>query len=98
MGAELASLDGLSLQGYWLHRNLTGGGERLRIDGEVTNIGSGDSGVDYALGVSVERPATFGRDTTANCLVGIGHLDEVDYYADTFDIGFGLRALLLGPR
>ena len=91
VGAEIASLDGLSLQGYWLHRNLTGGGERLKIDGAITNIGSGQSGVDYTLGVSVDRPATFGRDTTANFSFSLGHLDEVDYYADSFKIGFGLR-------
>lgn len=91
VGAELASRDGLSLSGYWLHRNLTGGGERLKIDGAITNIGSGDSGIDYQLGLSVDRPATFGRDTTANFSLGFGHLDEVDYFSDTFDISFNLR-------
>jgi translocation and assembly module TamA len=47
LGAEVASLDGVSLTGSWLHRNLLGGGERLLIEGQITNIGSGESGIDY---------------------------------------------------
>lgn len=91
VGAEIASLDGLSLSGFWLHRNLLGGGERLRVDAAITNIGAGDSGTDYALGVSIDRPATLTADTTASLSFGIGHLDEVDYYADTAEFGLGFR-------
>ncbi len=87
LGAEVASLDGVSLTGSWLHRNLMGGGERLLVEGEVTNIGSGESGVDYALGVSLDRPATLTPDTTAGLLLNYSHLDEVDYYADTVEFG-----------
>lgn len=89
-GAELASLDGLSLTGSWLHRNLLGGGERLRVEGAVTNIGSGVSGIDYSLGVTLDRPATFTPDTTVGLMLKFAHLDEIDYAADTFD--FGLTA------
>lgn len=87
LGAEVASLDGVSLTGSWLHRNLLGGGERLLVEGEITNIGSGESGVDYALGISLDRPATLTPDTTAGLLLNFSHLDEVDYYADTVEFG-----------
>ncbi|MDX5350869.1 MAG: autotransporter assembly complex protein TamA [Paracoccaceae bacterium] len=87
LGAEIASLDGISLTGSWLHRNLLGGGERLLVEGEVTNIGSGTSGVDYALGVSLDRPATLTPDTTAGLALNYSHLDEVDYFADTVEFG-----------
>lgn len=87
VGAEIASLDGISLTGSWLHRNLLGGGERLLVEGEVTNIGSGTSGVDYALGVSLDRPATLTPDTTAGLLLNYSHLDEVDYFADAIEFG-----------
>lgn len=90
-GAEIASLDGLSLSGYWLHRNLFGEGERLKIDGAITNIGAGTSGLDYSLGFTLDRPATFSPDTTASLSAGIGHQDEVDYAADTAQIGLSLR-------
>jgi translocation and assembly module TamA len=87
VGAEIASLDGVSLTASWLHRNLLGGGERLRLSGEATNIGSGQSGVDYAFGVSLDRPATLTPDTTAGLLLNYSHLDEIDYSADTIEIG-----------
>lgn len=87
VGAEIASLDGISLTGSWLHRNLLGGGERLKLDGSVTNIGSGQSGVDYAFGVTLDRPATLTPDTTAGLVFGFEHLDEIDYAADTVEFG-----------
>lgn len=90
IGTEFATHDGISLSGFWLHRNLLGGAERLRVDAEVTNIAAGDSGVDYNLGVTIDRPATFSRDTTASVKAEIGHLDEVDYAMDYAIAGFGV--------
>ncbi len=86
-GIELASLDGLALSGSWLHRNLLGGGERLGVKGEVTNIGAGESGVDYALDLTLDRPATLTPDTTAGLALGYAHLDEIDYALDSVDLG-----------
>ena len=88
-GAEIASAEGLSLTGFWLHRNLLGGAERLRIDGEISNIGAQNSGIDYALGFTLDRPATLTPDTTVGIAGEIGHLDEEDFSADTAT--FGLR-------
>jgi translocation and assembly module TamA len=92
-GAEIASLEGLTLSGYWLHRNLLGGAERLKIDGAIGNIGAQNSGIDYSLGVTLDRPATFSADTTLNFNSRIGRLDEEDYRADTFTIGLGLTRI-----
>ena len=89
LGVEIASLDGVSLSASWLHRNLLGGGERLGIKGNVTNIGSGQSGVDYGLEVTLDRPATLTPDTTAGLILAYSHEDEVDYSLDAFS--FGLR-------
>lgn len=82
LGAEIASLDGLMLSGKWLHRNLMGGAERLELGAEVSNIGSGTSGVDYVLGATLDRPATFSPDTNLGLAFEIGHLDEADFNAD----------------
>lgn len=87
VGAEIASLDGLSLEGSWLHRNLMGGGERLKIEGSASNIGSGQSGVDYAFGLALDRPATLGPDTSAGLSLGYDHLDETDYSVDATEFG-----------
>lgn len=89
-GAEIASLDGLSLEGSWLHRNLMGGGERLKVEGAATNIGSGQSGIDYSLGISLDRPATITPDTTAGLSLTYAHLDETDYYVDGLQFGLNL--------
>ena len=43
-GAEVSSTDGAMLSGFWMHRNLFGGAERLRIDGR------GQSSIDGATG------------------------------------------------
>ena len=86
-GAEIGSSEGLELSGYWLHRNLFGGAERLRFDGSITNIGSSSSGTDYIFAVTLERPATFTPDTLASVTLGLEHLDEEDQQIDLAVIG-----------
>jgi len=88
-GAELASDAGIGLTAYWLHRNLLGGGERLRIDGAISGIGGATGGTDYSLGTRIERPATFGPDTSAYFETAISQANEEDYDENAFDIGFG---------
>lgn len=88
-GAEIASLDGLNVTGSWLHRNLLGGGERLEVTGEITNIGAQASGLDYSLGVTIDRPATLTPDTTARFHFEIARLDEQDFTANTLSTGIG---------
>ena len=90
IGAEIASFDGLDLSGYWLHRNLLGGGERLKVEAEIANIGAQSSGVDYVLGVSLDRPATFTPDTTLGFTTEVGHLAEEDFTADVATLGVNL--------
>lgn len=89
LGVEVASLDGVALQASWLHRNLLGGGERLGLKGEMTNIGASLSGIDYGLEVTLDRPATLSPDTTAGLLLSYAHEDEIDYNLDA--LSFGLR-------
>lgn len=89
-GAEVASLDGVSLTALWLHRNLLGGGERLQISGSATNIGAATSGADYDFTVALDRPATFSPDTTAGVLLEYAHEDEIDYSLDAVSFGLTL--------
>ncbi|WBL34709.1 autotransporter assembly complex protein TamA [Sinirhodobacter sp. HNIBRBA609] len=89
-GAEYSTVDGLNLNGYWMHRNLLGGGERLRVDAEIAQIGAASSGMDYSLGARLDRPATFTPDTSAFVTSEIGRRDTEDYIEDYFTAGFGL--------
>ncbi|MBN2630314.1 MAG: outer membrane protein assembly factor [Rhodobacteraceae bacterium] len=88
-GAEISSLEGLDLTAAWMHRNLFGGAERLRIEGKIANIGASGSGADYQLGLTIDRPATLSADTTLRFTTEIAHLEEADYRADSFSIGLG---------
>ena len=67
VGAELASLEGVTFSGFWLHRNLMGGAERLRIDAIIGGIGGDSGGEDFRLGARLDRPATFTPDTGPSC-------------------------------
>lgn len=88
-GFEYSNTEGLSLTGYWINRNLFRGGERLRIDASVEDIG-GDTGMDYLLGARIDRPATLNPDTTAYVEADFGstYEDDYDLRFATFGLGF----------
>ncbi len=86
-GGQIASSDGLDLSAYWMHRNLFGGAERLRVEGTATNIGSTDSGTDYNLGVTLDRPATFTPDTLLGLGLQVEHIDDIDQQIDLAQVG-----------
>jgi len=89
-GAELYSTEGLSVTGYWMHRNLLGGAERLRFDAEIGGIGGSESGgMDYDITARFERPATFNPDTAFYILGGLTRADEPDYTEESARLGFG---------
>lgn len=91
IGAEFSSLEGLTLSGFWLHRNLLGGAERLRFDFEVGGIGGDSGGIDYLTSFLYERPATFSPDTTLIIGGRAQELDEPDYRERSVRLGGGVR-------
>ncbi|WP_134724798.1 autotransporter assembly complex protein TamA [Paracoccus luteus] len=92
-GFEISSTDGAMVSGYWMHRNLLGGAERLRVDGRTKDIGSGTSGRDYQFSVRLERPASFRPDLTAYATAQAERLREEDYDQDLGVIGLGVTWL-----
>lgn len=90
-GAELSSVDGLGVTAFWLHRNLFGGAERFRVEGEVSGVGGDTGGIDYSLGARFQRPATFSPENTFFIETELARLDEPDFIADTFSIGAGIE-------
>lgn len=91
-GFEYSNTEGLSLTGYWINRNLLRGGERLRLDAGVSNIG-GDTGRDYNLGVRIDRPATLNADTTGYVLAQAVSQQEEDYDLKSATVGLGFTYL-----
>ncbi len=89
-GAEISSLEGLTLSGFWLHRNLLGGAERLRIGAEVAGIGGDTGGQDLSLSARFDRPATFSPDTGLYVLGTVEERDEPEYFERTTWLGAGL--------
>ncbi|GAD55286.1 autotransporter assembly complex protein TamA [Limimaricola cinnabarinus] len=95
-GAEISTVEGLGLSAFWLHRNLLGGAERLRIEGEISGIEgevpgvTGSGGADYRLGTSFNRPATFRADVDLFAEAELKHENEIDYTLDQFSAEIGL--------
>ena len=89
-GAEVSTVDGLSLDAYWLHRNLLGGAERFRIEGEVAGIGGGTGGLDYRFSLRLDRPATFSAENDAFVEAEVARLDEENFVSDYVSIGAGI--------
>ena len=92
-GAEIDTQDGLRLSAFWLHRNLLGGAERLRVEGEVGGIGSNISGRDYRFAVRFSRPATFTPDTTLTLGATAETVSERDFDARRFGLEVGVARI-----
>lgn len=93
-GVELSTQDGVSFSSFWIHRNLLGGAERLRVDAEVSGISGNSGGIDYSLGARLTRPATFDADTHGHIAALIEHEDETSYVQDLFEVEVGLTRTL----
>lgn len=89
-GFEISNTDGMMLSAYWMHRNLFGGGERLRIDSKLSDIGSDTSERDEELTFRIDRPASFTPDTTAYVETKLARMREEDYDSDSASLSFGL--------
>lgn len=93
-GAELESEDGLILSTTWIRRNIFGGGERLKIDGEVSGIGSQTGGTDVMLNVELLRPATFQPDTDLVVGFKIDSIDDDLYVLDQIALNASLNRIM----
>ncbi|MGI9356723.1 MAG: autotransporter assembly complex protein TamA, partial [Rhizobiaceae bacterium] len=66
IGATYSSIDGAGIKAFWLHRNLFGKAERLRIEAEFGGVGGSNSltvdEFDYKLGATFTKPGVFNPD------------------------------------
>lgn len=80
-GIEIDTESGLLLTGYWLHRNLLGGAERLRLEGTIEGIGARVGGLGANVDARYTRPATLSSDTDFETGLNLARLDERDFDA-----------------
>jgi translocation and assembly module TamA len=94
-GVELAAQEGVTLSGFWLHRNLFRGAERLRVDFELGQIGgestNGDPTADVSLSFRYQRPATFTPDTDAFLEGEIARVDDPEFLSRSLTLGAGVE-------
>jgi len=90
-GVEIDSETGGRLSGFWLHRNLFGGAERLRLEASIDGIEARSGGLGFALDARYTRPATLNRDTDLDLGLNLVRLDEEDFDADALTADASLR-------
>lgn len=88
---ELSTTDGGMVSAYWLHRNLFGGGERFRIDAEVSDLNADTDGRDYSFGIRLERPATLHPDITGYMDLDLEEDNEPEYYEKSASYALGFN-------
>lgn len=89
-GAEVSTQEGGKISAFWLHRNLFQGAERLRVEGEVSGIGTDADEMDYALTLTYGRPATFTPDTEFYLTAGVERLSEPGFTSNQAGLIAGL--------
>ena len=90
LGAEIASDTGLGLSGFWMHRNILGRADRLRIEGNIEGIGANTGGLDYGLSARFDRPAVYGPDTGFFAILGAEREDEEFFLTERVYMGLGV--------
>jgi len=90
-GVEVDSESGGRLSGFWLHRNLRGGAERLRLEAAIDGLGARVGGLGFALDARYTRPATLNPDTDLELGLNAVRLNEADFTADAFTADVLLR-------
>lgn len=80
VGASYATIDGIGAEAFWVHRNLFGQAERLRVEGRVSGLNSQNiEDFNYRAAISFLKPGVFTRDTDLIATV-FGERDNPDTY------------------
>lgn len=84
LGATYSTIDGVGFNAFWLHRNLFGQAESLRLEGSVAGLGEtlDYEEFDYSLGATYTQPGTFTPDTDLAASV-LGKRQVLDSYTET---------------
>ena len=90
-GVTVSTLDGLGVEGFWLHRNILGRAERLRFDASVSRIGrSADPGdYNWEVGINFLKPGTLTPDTDFSLSVTADRELTKSFDARTLEVATG---------
>jgi translocation and assembly module TamA len=90
--ASFSTTEGAAIGAYWMHRNLFGGAERLRIEGELSGIGEGEiTEPEGKFQIGFRKPAVLTPMTDFFATTGFER-EETEAYekiAAYADIGLG---------
>ncbi|MCV6823891.1 MULTISPECIES: autotransporter assembly complex protein TamA [Halocynthiibacter] len=90
-GGELSTDRGLGVSTYWLHRNLFGGGERLRVELKFDGISNDNVNREDRFQVRFERPATFNPDIDFFTQFQLLRSRQENYEGDFASFEVGIR-------
>lgn len=90
-GVEIASEEGLSLSGFWLHRNLTGRADSFRVEAEARGLGGGTGGEDYGISFAYNRPSSINAETDLFVTGGLRSEDQPLFQSDQAELTVGAR-------
>ncbi|MEZ5833659.1 MAG: autotransporter assembly complex family protein [Dongiaceae bacterium] len=94
-GVNYSTNDGAGAKAYWGHRNLFGGGERLRLDADVSGLGENSwSETNYGLSADFLKPDFLQQQQNLHsnlALVQEYDSDTFDKTAATFSLGLDRR-------
>jgi len=95
IGLEYSTVEGPGIDAFWLHRNLFGGAERLRVEATWTSIG-GDftGGEDYSLSARFTRTSSFGPDTDFYVFGELEQLNEPNFNSSSASIEAGYTRIV----
>ena len=93
-GAEISTDEGLGTSAFWLHRNLTGYADSLRVEGEIEGVGGNSGGADFRLTFAYNRPATFNPETDLFVNGGLESLDQPNFTSNRAFIEGGGRRIV----
>jgi translocation and assembly module TamA len=84
VGGTYSTIDGLGLETFWLHRNLFGRAERLRLDAKVAGIGETfkPDEFTYRVGATFVKPGIYTPDTDFTTSL-YGDREVLDAYTRT---------------
>ncbi len=91
-GVEISSSEAVELSTTWMHRNLFGGAERLKIDLSLSGLGTSDT--DGTISARLDRPAALGTDRTLFYLGSLEKLDEEHYSASSVTAAVGMKRVI----